>query len=501
VPLFSGPTLGSAGGGGGSGNFNAAAIDAAPPAGATALSDHVPASQAGVLVFETPQQLLDAIGLLATAGAVAGANLLPLSQAGVSKSLSLTALKAAFDVGGGLALGYSQTSGTVTSVACTVPSWLTIGGSPITAAGTLAIIATPAQTAAQVVATSGTAVSSVNLRALTKEHLAGAGATTGALGAVQLAGDLGGTAASPTVVGVNGVALPVGVASGGSGLATLATFALLAGGTTATGALQQVSGLGTSGQVLTSNGAAALPTWQAAAGGGLSNPLGAGSLGAASLQLGAAGDGLWQPATHIVGIQANSFEVLRAEAAASSVNYLRAIASATTAALQLAAAGTDTNIPIKLVPKGTGAVQFADGTAAAPSIAFPGGAGIGFYSGATNAVGIPINGNPRIYLDAGGDAIFLRSSGAYSFASTADASHPGGMGAGLSMPSAGSLSFDTTATGNALGRAHQRTSTAANATTTEYPNDKDWGIHKNTSSGNIFLVHNNGGTIVSVQLS
>ena len=35
-----------------------------------------------------------------------------------------------------------------------------------------------------------------------------------------------------------------------------------------TGAVQSVSGLGSSGQVLTSNGASALPTWQAAGGGG-----------------------------------------------------------------------------------------------------------------------------------------------------------------------------------------------------------------------------------------
>jgi len=34
------------------------------------------------------------------------------------------------------------------------------------------------------------------------------------------------------------------------------------GGTTSTGALQNVSGVGTAGQVLTSNGASALPTWQ-----------------------------------------------------------------------------------------------------------------------------------------------------------------------------------------------------------------------------------------------
>ncbi len=49
---------------------------------------------------------------------------------------------------------------------------------------------------------------------------------------------------------------------GGSGAATFTAFAVLCAGTTSTGAFQNVSGVGTSGQVLTSNGAGALPTWQ-----------------------------------------------------------------------------------------------------------------------------------------------------------------------------------------------------------------------------------------------
>lgn len=53
------------------------------------------------------------------------------------------------------------------------------------------------------------------------------------------------------------------VAGGGTGLTSLVAYAVMAGGTTSTGNVQQVSGLGNSGQVLTSNGAGALPTWQA----------------------------------------------------------------------------------------------------------------------------------------------------------------------------------------------------------------------------------------------
>lgn len=55
-------------------------------------------------------------------------------------------------------------------------------------------------------------------------------------------------------------ALPVG--SGGTGVTSATAYGVLCGGTTSTGALQSVASVGTSGQVLTSNGAGALPTFQ-----------------------------------------------------------------------------------------------------------------------------------------------------------------------------------------------------------------------------------------------
>jgi len=54
------------------------------------------------------------------------------------------------------------------------------------------------------------------------------------------------------------------VPNGGTGVATTTAYALLAGGTTSTGSLQSLAGVGTSGQVLVSNGAGNLPTWQTA---------------------------------------------------------------------------------------------------------------------------------------------------------------------------------------------------------------------------------------------
>jgi len=68
-----------------------------------------------------------------------------------------------------------------------------------------------------------------------------------------------GTPASLTLTNATG--LPVG--GGGTGNSTFTAYSVICAGTTATGAFQNVSGLGTSGQVLTSNGAGALPTWQA----------------------------------------------------------------------------------------------------------------------------------------------------------------------------------------------------------------------------------------------
>jgi len=54
------------------------------------------------------------------------------------------------------------------------------------------------------------------------------------------------------------------VAAGGTGRATATAYALVCGGTTSTGALQSIASVGTSGQLLTSNGAGALPTFQTA---------------------------------------------------------------------------------------------------------------------------------------------------------------------------------------------------------------------------------------------
>ncbi len=57
------------------------------------------------------------------------------------------------------------------------------------------------------------------------------------------------------------------VADGGTGRSSHTAYAVICGGTTTTAAQQSVAGVGTSGQVLTSNGASNLPTFQDSAGG------------------------------------------------------------------------------------------------------------------------------------------------------------------------------------------------------------------------------------------
>jgi hypothetical protein len=74
---------------------------------------------------------------------------------------------------------------------------------------------------------------------------------------------------APTTALLNATSMTLGwtgslaVGRGGTANTTFTAYSVICAGTTATGAFQNVSGVGTSAQVLTSNGAAALPTWQA----------------------------------------------------------------------------------------------------------------------------------------------------------------------------------------------------------------------------------------------
>ena len=58
--------------------------------------------------------------------------------------------------------------------------------------------------------------------------------------------------------------IAIEVEKGGTETTTHTAYAVLCGGTTTTGPIQSIASVGTATQVLTSNGAGALPTFQAA---------------------------------------------------------------------------------------------------------------------------------------------------------------------------------------------------------------------------------------------
>lgn len=79
----------------------------------------------------------------------------------------------------------------------------------------------------------------------------------------------GGVAGVPLIAQGAGADPVFGIAEvvgGGTGGSTFTAYSVITAGTTSTGNFQNVSGVGTSGQILTSNGAGFLPTWQAAPG-------------------------------------------------------------------------------------------------------------------------------------------------------------------------------------------------------------------------------------------
>jgi len=131
-------------------------------------------------------------------------------------------------------------TGTLTSVAMTAPSWLAVGGSPVTTSGTLAITAATGQTANQVLATPNGSSGALAVRAL-------------------VAADIPSLPASQIASG------QIGVAQGGTASGTLTAHAVLLGeGTSALG----LATTGTAGQTLVDQGSGNDPAFKAVSGDG-----------------------------------------------------------------------------------------------------------------------------------------------------------------------------------------------------------------------------------------
>ena len=95
-----------------------------------------------------------------------------------------------------------------------------------------------------------------------------AGTATPVANTITIAGGTGiDTSGAGSTVTVN-LTTPVSVANGGTGDTSLTAYAVLCGGTISTNPVQSIASVGNSGQVLTSNGAGNLPTFQAPAASG-----------------------------------------------------------------------------------------------------------------------------------------------------------------------------------------------------------------------------------------
>lgn len=87
--------------------------------------------------------------------------------------------------------------------------------------------------------------------------------------------------------------------------------------------------------------------------------LSAGSANSPNLNfVGSGSTGIYSPTTNQFAITAGGFEVMNFISAASSVNYLQASASATGSALSISGLGSDSNIGINYIAKGTGSHNF-----------------------------------------------------------------------------------------------------------------------------------------------
>lgn len=135
------------------------------------------------------------------------------------------------------------------------------------------------------------------------------------------------------------------------------------------------------------------------------------------------GTGIYSPGANLFSITSNTTEVIRFSAQTSAVNYFGVVASSTGSALAFGAVGTDTNINIDIVPKGSGyvALGFLDATIIGANIP-------GAITGTTVTASIQFNGpgtgltGTAASLSIGGSAASLSATLPVSEGGTGDVS-------------------------------------------------------------------------------
>jgi hypothetical protein len=148
-------------------------------------------------------------------------------------------------------------NGTVTSIGLTTPSWLSVGGSPITSSGTLALTAATGQTANKVLATPDGTTGAVGLRSLTYNDIPSPDVAHMGTGATSFtAGSLIGSHSSSSTGALRAITIGAGLTLSGSTLSanslpTIARTAVTTSTYTVLTTDYLVSYTGTTGSVLT----------------------------------------------------------------------------------------------------------------------------------------------------------------------------------------------------------------------------------------------------------
>ena len=113
--------------------------------------------------------------------------------------------------------------------------------------------------------------------------------------------------------------------------------------------------------------------------------------------------GIFRVGSNVIGFSVAAIEVLRlAGTGGSDENNVEIAASPTGAAPTISAFGSDTNIGVRLNPKGTGQVEGPDGTAALPGYSFNSDLDTGMSRLAADTLGFSTGGSERARIDSSG---------------------------------------------------------------------------------------------------